>query len=582
MGANDLIVIAHPVGAGGTNFNMTYAQLAAQLGTNTLPAATNNDLLVGLGATNDDLLFGLGATNEALAIGAGATNEALLIGLNGTNNLLGYKLYASNVLSGGQLSTGAVSTVAGLNGWHLGQSNAVSVWTQDGGALTNLQAAALVGYQDIWTNDASGNIGFTFFPTGGFMFLGSVTGARSTNTGVKIQGQGTFGQGDLLTVNGMYSGTNNTGTAIVGSISPVVPASTNALISENQTVGVSGRNTTTNNQWFGWLGGTVGADGVQGQNTSTILNNGGAARGVSGFAFSRAPNQSGVVGDATVRLSTSTNFGVAATVQGASLIGSSAVAIADYAEIISGAYNGLGGTDASNLVSTVGLEDNRDSGLPVHVWRTNSTEVGRLDASGNLVIERGAYYGNGAGLTNLAGTTTNIFVQTNNVDYITVNSNTFVTFLTDVLFSGKAYLNLTVATNLPGTGYGFKTLTTPTSSATNWVLDGSQATVFKVKLTNDFNLLYVTNASTLGASGVLCSLRLLPNGADRNITLNSNICLLDTNGWSLLTTMNPGLWWRSLTNAANANGARNGWLSVSCDDTSYVQTNVVALFKESP
>jgi hypothetical protein len=179
-------------------------------------------------------------------------------------------------------------------------------------------------------------------------------------------------------------------------------------------------------------------------------------------------------------------------------------------------------------------------------------------------------------------TYSNAYFYTNSVDFITSYSNSFITILQDIVLNGKSYINLTVATNLPGTGYGFKLLSTPTSQGTNWVLDGSQATYFKVKLTNDFNLQYFTNASTLAASGAACSIRLLPNGADRTITLNSNICLLDTNGWTLLTTMNPGLWQRVLTNSANANGARNGLLSMFNDDSTYNQTNTLAIFKLSP
>lgn len=53
-----------------------------------LQRATNNDLLIGLGATNQSLLMGLNATNEALLIGSNATNESLLIGLNATNQSL--------------------------------------------------------------------------------------------------------------------------------------------------------------------------------------------------------------------------------------------------------------------------------------------------------------------------------------------------------------------------------------------------------------------------------------------------------------------------------------------------------------
>lgn len=176
---------------------------------------------------------------------------------------------------------------------------------------------------------------------------------------------------------------------------------------------------------------------------------------------------------------------------------------------------------------------------------------------------------------------TQIYVQTNFVNY-TSSTNSFITYLTDVYFSGKAYLNLTVATNLPGTGYGHKTLTTPTSQGTNWVFDGSQATVFTVKMTNDMYVPYVTNSSTLGASGIMFSVKLRPNGADRLLSLNSNICILDTNGWTLNSSLNPGVWQRTITNAVTTAGGRVGWLSFDCDDAAYNQTNVVAMFKLSP
>jgi hypothetical protein len=207
----------------------------------------------------------------------------------------------------------------------------------------------------------------------------------------------------------------------------------------------------------------------------------------------------------------------------------------------------------------------------------------------NIVISAGpgvtisTNYSSGVWTFTFAATNaTTVYYTSNNVDYISVNTNTFITVINDIVLNGKSYINLTVATNLPGTGFGFKLLTTPNSQGTNWIIDASQATYFKIKLTNNFNLSYLTNASALGASGVACSVRLLPNGADRTITLNSNICLLDTNGWTLLTTMNPGLWQIVLTNAANANGGRNGLLSLFNDDVNYSQTNTLAIFKMSP
>jgi hypothetical protein len=178
--------------------------------------------------------------------------------------------------------------------------------------------------------------------------------------------------------------------------------------------------------------------------------------------------------------------------------------------------------------------------------------------------------------TNVISTT--VYATTNVVDYFNVNTNTFITFLTDVYFSGKSYLNLTVATNLPGTGYGFKTLTTPTSQGTNFTIDGSQATYFDIKLTNNFNLSFVTNSSTIGAGGLSCSIKFRPNGADRVLTISTNVALLDTNNWAQAGS----LWQTTITNASDGNGPRVGWLSLSCNDPTYAQSNVTAIFKLSP
>lgn len=49
---------------------------------------------------------------------------------------------ASNVVSGGVLGSNTLSATAGLDGWLLGQSNSLPVWTQDGGGLSNITASS--------------------------------------------------------------------------------------------------------------------------------------------------------------------------------------------------------------------------------------------------------------------------------------------------------------------------------------------------------------------------------------------------------------------------------------------------------
>ena len=133
-----------------------------------------------------------------------------------------------------------------------------------------------------------------------------------------------------------------------------------------------------------------------------------------------------------------------------------------------------------------------------------------------------------------------------------------------------------------GTNFSFSSLSI-FSQATNYILDAAQGVYQKILAGGNLNLLYATNAAGAAPQAAGAgSLKIYPNGGDRTLTINSNWILLDTNGWTLLTTMNPGLWQRIVTNAANANGARVGWLSWVCDDPNWRQTNVVANFLLSP
>jgi len=222
--------------------------------------------------------------------------------------------------------------------------------------------------------------------------------------------------------------------------------------------------------------------------------------------------------------------------------------------------------DPSSTKSNVWTFDNSVN----QAWALNIN----MEANGNY------YTLNGGGLWDLfAGST---FLPLLNSGWEFSDTNAAKGFF---IQGAIAYGDGTGLTNIMGDGYGFSTLVSPNSQGTNWVLDGSKATYFFIKLTNDCNIQYVTNtapAPTRATAGVALSIRLLPNGADRVVTLNSNMILLDTNGWTLLTSMNPGLWYQKLTNTANANGARNILISFENNDSTYNQTNTLALARQSP
>jgi hypothetical protein len=120
----------------------------------------------------------------------------------------------------------------------------------------------------------------------------------------------------------------------------------------------------------------------------------------------------------------------------------------------------------------------------------------------------------------------------------------------------------------------FKTITTPDSQGTNFIIDASQATYFTYKATNNVNLQYLTNTTTgAGVSGAAVTWRILPNGADRLLTCNSNWVPGHTNMWTMVTSANPGYWLTTVTNAADGNGPRALLLSAVCFDSTFVQTN---------
>lgn len=109
----------------------------------------------GSGLTN---VSGQGGAATNLWWAAQGTNVAITTNFNNTlitfnaqtdtnivQALINSLSYASNVQSGGQLPAGTVAANSGFNGGLLVSSNGVRVWSRNGGLLTNLQGANVVG-----------------------------------------------------------------------------------------------------------------------------------------------------------------------------------------------------------------------------------------------------------------------------------------------------------------------------------------------------------------------------------------------------------------------------------------------------
>lgn len=113
-----------------------------------------------------------------------------------------------------------------------------------------------------------------------------------------------------------------------------------------------------------------------------------------------------------------------------------------------------------------------------------------------------------------------------------------------------------------------------TASGTNFDIDLSTYPYVTLNATNNINFRNVINGGPAGSSCV----KIFPGGADRLLTFPTNWIFLRTN-W---LTKSGSFWTYTLTNATGGNGPRIGWLSVAFDGISTDQTNVVALFQESP
>lgn len=172
-------------------------------------------------------------------------------------------------------------------------------------------------------------------------------------------------------------------------------------------------------------------------------------------------------------------------------------------------------------------------------------------------------------------TTFNTYISTNlfsTFNATTINNTTINN--TTLHVGGKATINELIITN--GFAPGFLTLNAPNSNNTNFILDASQATYFTIAATNDVNFQYLTNTTqNAGVLGAAVTARILPNGANRVLTVNSNWVPLQTNIWSMVTSANPGYWQTTVTNATDGNGPRVMLLSAVCFDSTFNQTNVV-------
>ena len=248
---------------------------------------------------------------------------------------------------------------------------------------------------------------------------------------------------------------------------------------------------------------------------------------------------------------------------------------------------------------------------------TNGVDVFKADSNGLVTasgyIDKGgpadsvsvAVSGpSGRLLYQLLGTNTTVIntIITNVTFNTFFNTNIFTNLFTTNLYSSNLFsTNITVQTinsqtnifNLSkgstliltnGFSPGFQTLNTPNSQGTNWILDASQASYFTILATNAINVQYVTNTLPAGhgITGAAVSLRILPNGANRQFSVNTNFVLLQTNLWTLNTSVNPGVWWTTITNATDGNGPRALLASFVVFDSAFNPTNCLVNALMSP
>lgn len=277
-----------------TGLNAFRASSSMFLGTQAGQAATNAN-----GAAFIGINSGTGATNatNSVFIGyasgqtAGSANDSIFIGKNsGTNRaatlwvdtqstltdgsylplLLGYfdlrqlfvngsltvtgsvtaasfsgtasSIAASNVFSGGVLPLGTVSSgITGFGGPMLTSNSVARFWTWNGGALTNLNGAQVVGPVPLAANVSSATLTNKVWATnvasGGQLPLGTVSsGLDSTIAGPMLTTNGTarfysYNGGVLTNVDGISPGVSNWVTTLVGGVnrSFYFSAVTNAL-----------------------------------------------------------------------------------------------------------------------------------------------------------------------------------------------------------------------------------------------------------------------------------------------------------------------------------------------------------------
>lgn len=240
----------------------------------------------------------------------------------------------------------------------------------------------------------------------------------------------------------------------------------------------------------------------------------GESVGLYAKASAYQTTQYGTISKATPVLNGQTNVGSASVVYEN---GSSGVFVGHYVQIASGA---AGPTEAH--VSSVQVLDNRDTGLPVLIARTNQTQVFGIDGSGSLSMTGGfsqTVYDLGSGTSidpslhtwfsrTLTADTTFTFANLANgqewsVAVIQDASHTVtwptVTWMPSVaaptMDTGAGIVNVFTFKRIAGVTYGDVSQRTASSNVDNWVASGTtNSSLYGIGFANGYQ---VTNTLTL-------------------------------------------------------------------------------------
>lgn len=279
--------------------------------------------------------------------------------------------------------------LGGTDGWFLGSSNGVPVWTINAGSLSN----------QFWVN-VNGNVGLqSFIGPNKTLYLGPSSGVDGTNSVAvnmkSVAGNPAFADG--FTIGFDYGGTGN----IPAAATVQLYQANGFVCQEGQTYAYFCFNHTTNVDNIDWLYGGDAAFGTLGTVGGGVANtaNFGTSIGVGGQAAGKGVEQAGILGNAQKQVANQTNIGGIFTVTKNGFSGGRHMGV--YADIRSAAP---GDGTPQDLVDSVFLGDNRDSAYPLIILRTNTGLAFEVDQNGVINL----------------GTTNTAPVSTNAVDWLAI------------------------------------------------------------------------------------------------------------------------------------------------------------------